>query len=81
MVGENEGCRGQGCVRSGTCTAEVRNPHNGVEAEEGASCGVRRDLVPCMARRKGSALDRSAAVISGEQADALTMGPALTSGL
>jgi len=63
---------GQGCGRSGVSTDEVRNLHNGVEAEEGASYGIRRGLALYMVRRRGCALDRSAGMVSDEQAEGFT---------
>ena len=42
---------------------EIRNLHNGLEREEGVIGGVRMDLVLCRVRRRGSALDRSAAMM------------------
>jgi len=70
VAGGNGKCRGLGCGTSGACTS---NLHSWVEAEGEVSCGVRRGLAVCTVRRKGSALDRSAAMIRDEQAEGITM--------
>lgn len=59
VVVGNERCKGPGCGKSGTYTAEVRTLHSGAEEEEGGSCGIHRDLALCTVRCKGSVLDRS----------------------
>ena len=67
MVAENGRGRGPGCERSGTCTAEVHILDSGAGVAGEGSCGVRKDLVLCTVRRRGSAWDRSATTISDEQ--------------
>ena len=74
----NERRRGPGCERSGTCTVEARSLHNWAEGE--GCCGVRKDLVLCMVKCKGSVLDRSA-MMSDERSGRVYNGiSALTSG-
>ena len=69
VVGENGSRRGPGCERSGTCTVEVHSQYSGVEAEAEASCETRKDSMLYTVRCRGSALDRSATMISDEQVE------------
>ena len=80
VVEGNERCRGLEYGKPGTCTAEARKLHNEAEAEEEGSCEVHRGLVLCMERRKGSVLDRSAAMNPHEQIERVKTKITLTSG-
>lgn len=63
VAGEEGRRRGQEYGRSGASTVEVRNLHNGVEAEGEAGYEIRKDLVSCIVRRRGYVLDHSATMI------------------
>ena len=63
VAGEEGRRRGQGYGRPGASMVEVRNLHNGVEAEGEVGYGIRKDLASCMVRRRGYALDHSATMI------------------
>ena len=66
VVGESGRCMGLGCERSGTCTVEVRSLHSWVEAVAEGCCGARKGSRNTV-RRRGSVVDRSAAMMSDEQ--------------
>jgi hypothetical protein len=80
VVEGNEKCTGPGYGKPGTCTVEARSLHNGAEAEAEGNYEVHRDLALCTERRKGSVLDRLAAMISNEQIESLRAKIGLTSG-
>lgn len=69
VVAEDGGRKGPVCERYGAGTTEVHSLHSEVVVEGEESCGVRKDSVLCTVRHRGSALDRSAAMISDEQTE------------